>query len=364
MADETTQAEEETSWWVFDVFADSDLPSTSFDEPLEWPETLDWGDVGGEDAELRFPGTSDAGVTQFSDPIFPPAAEVEPFAPSAPPAPPAAPETAPEAAADQGEPTAAVPPLAALGGASAPRAVPATNHTVHERLPDSIWAGDAKVGAAGGGLGGGTTAVMADLDREAPGGWRRRFDLRHGNAPVIALISLVSLVLLGMFLSVRARNDVPTDSSQTRTTSDRIAVQNTLNTVPLTIPNTTLAGPPSTINLADLVPAAEDATAATAPATGSGAGGSTATTAPRATGGATAATQPPATQPTTATTAAPAPVETTTPTSAAPAPPVDSTTQTTARRTTTSLSLPTFPTTPGGSQPTYTLPTFPPGFGS
>jgi hypothetical protein len=358
MADETTQAEEETSWWVFDVFADSDLPSTSFDEPLEWPETLDWGDVGGDDAELRFPGTYDAGVTQLSEPIFPPAAEVEPFAASAPPAPPAPPETAPGAAADQGEPTAAVPPLAALGGASAPRAVPATDRTIHERLPDSIWAADAKVGAAGGGLGGGTTAVMADLDRESPGGWRRRFDLRHGNAPVIALISLVSLVLLGMFLSVRARNDVPTDSSQTRTTSDRIAVQGTLNTVPLTIPNTTLGGPPSTINIADLVPAPDDATTATAP-TGSGSGGSTATTAPRATGGTTATTQPSATQPTTATTAAP--VNTTTPTTAAP-PPVDSTTQTT-RRTTTTQATPrttidiTEYTIPGGHTiPSFTVP--------
>ena len=48
MADETTmQTGEELSWWDLDIFADSELPSTSLDEPLEWPETLDWGDFAG-----------------------------------------------------------------------------------------------------------------------------------------------------------------------------------------------------------------------------------------------------------------------------------------------------------------------------
>lgn len=355
MADETTQAGEETSWWVFDAFADSELPSTSFDEPLEWPDTLEWGDVGDADAELQFPVSSGGGSYDLSEAIFP---EGQDFAVDPPPAP------------------AAVAPLAALGG-GAPEGRQATGHSTHAPLPDSIWsadrpAADAVLRPAAGALGGDTT-VLADLDGDRGGGWRRRFDLRHGNAAVIALISVVSLVLLGMFMSVRARNDVPADSSQTRTTSDRIAVQRPLNTVPLTIPNTTL-GPPSTINIADLVPTAEDATnagAATSPATGSGSGssgggggggGTTGTTAaPRSTGSGTATTQPAAQQ--TNTTAAPAPVETTPPPTEAP--PVNTTTVTTRPRTTpTSITFPTFPTVPGdGTGRTYTVPTFPPGFG-
>ena len=87
MADETKQAEEETSWWLFDAFADSELPSTPFDEPLQWPDALDWGDVGGDDAELRFPGTFDFGSADPLQPISPTTAAAAPQAPVAPPAP-------------------------------------------------------------------------------------------------------------------------------------------------------------------------------------------------------------------------------------------------------------------------------------
>jgi hypothetical protein len=342
MADETTQAGEETSWWVFDAFADSELPSTSFDEPLEWPDTLEWGDVGDADAELRFPGGYD-----LSEPIFPVSGDVQ----TATPAEPA--EPLPETPNGDGEPTIAV-PLAGLGGGAAPVGRRPGAHSTSDRLPDSIWAPDRHASdtisrPAASALGGATTMV-AELDGNRPGGWRRRFDLRHGNAAVIALISFVSLVLLGMFLSVRARNDVPTDSSQTRTTSDQIAVQGTLNTVPLNIPNTTL-GPPSTINIADLVPAAEDATnAGQAAGSGSTAATTGTTAAPRAT---TATTQPAAQATNTTAATAPTTVATTTPTTAAP---VDTTTVTTRPR-------PTTPTTPTS----ITLPsipgfTWPPGF--
>ena len=67
MADETMQTEEETSWWAFDAFADSDLPSTSFDEPLEWPGTLEWGDFAAGEGDLQFPAIDDLA----SAPLFP-----------------------------------------------------------------------------------------------------------------------------------------------------------------------------------------------------------------------------------------------------------------------------------------------------
>lgn len=355
MADETTQTGEETSWWDLDIFADSELPSTSFDEPLEWPETLDWGDYSAGDGDLQFPGVGD----MESGPIFPPISD------PAPPAPAAIAER-PATGAD-GDPTMPhITVLSGLGGTPSGAPVArAAEQTGHERLPDSLW--------AGGGDGDGvrpvvttpTAAPTFSSERDGSGGWRRRFDIRHGNAAVIALISFVSLILLGMFMSVRARNQLP-DTSQTRTTSDQIQVQGTLNTVPLT---TTVTTTPPAINIADLVPPPPEDTTTVTDGGSTGSGGSSAqapTAAPRSTpaaGGGTGTTQP-AAQPTN-TTAAPqttAPPETTTPTTF---PPINqTTTPTTPRRT-----VPTFPslttTVPDddtGSN--ITLPTFPPGFGN
>ena len=351
MADETTQAEEETSWWVFDAFADSELPSTSFDEPLEWPEALDWGDFATDEGELQFPDIGDFA----SEPIFP-----EHVAPE-----PEVQRSAEDDGGDRTMPHGTV--LSGLGGGGAATA------EAGERLPDSLWAQAPAAGAGTNGNGNGhhrgaapalTTTMAAptfyaEADRGA-GGWRRRFDLRHGNAAIIALISFVSLVLLGMFLSVRARN-VP-DTSQTRTTSDQIAVQGTLNTIPLTTTVTTVA--PAPINIADLVPPAEDATTVTSGSgAGGGAGGSTATTAAPArstpaAGGTTGTTQPPATTATTA-----APQSTTQPeTTSPPSPPADNTTNTTRPRTSTSVPMPSIPsitTVPDNDGPSYTIPSIP-----
>lgn len=344
MADETTQTGEETSWWDLDIFADSELPSTSFDEPLEWPETLDWGDFPSADGDLQFPA-GDMG----SGPIFPPASDPGPPAPEPP---------APAAVGDPTMPHITV--LSALGGTpSRPPVAKAAEPTAQERLPDSLWAG------AGDGVrpaASTTTAGPIFSAEPESGGWWRRFDIRHGNAAIIALISFVSLILLGMFMSVRARNQVP-DTSQTRTTSDQIQVQGTLNTIPLTTTVTTTAPP---INIGELVPPADTTTVTAGSSAGAGGGGATATTAPRSTpaaGGGTGTTQP-AAQPTN-TTAAPqttAPPETTTP--PATSPPVDQTTTPTSSRRT----VPTFPslttTVPDNDTgPTFTLPTFPPGFG-
>jgi hypothetical protein len=352
MADETTQTGEETSWWDLDIFADSELPSTSFDEPLEWPETLDWGDYSEGDGDLQFPGIGD----MESGPIFPPIPDPAPTAPAAAAEQPATSDGA--GAGAGGDPTMPhITVLSGLGGTpSGARAARAVDQTPSERLPDSLWAG----GGDGNGVGPAATTTAAptfSAEGDDGGGWRRRFDIRHGNAAVIALISFVSLILLGMFMSVRARNQLP-DTSQTRTTSDQIQVQGTLNTVPLTTSVTTT---PPAINIADLVPPTpEDTTTVTAGgSTGSGTTSApVATAAPRSTpaaGGGTGTTQP-AAQPTN-TTAAPqttAPPETTSP-PATSSPPPD----------TTDTTRPRFPTTPTtATTPTteYTVPTFPPDF--
>ena len=359
MADETTQTGEDTSFWDLDVFADSELPSTAFDEPLEWPETLDWGELSAPGGDFGF-STDDPD----SDPIFPPAADPEVPAPEA--GAPAAPAAAPDAqwqAGGGGDETTMphVTVLSGLGGGASPAPVAkAAEPTTHERLPDSLWAGAAASPATGGGNGVApvvTTTIAAPALYAEPdagtGGWKRRFDIRHGNAAIIALISLVSLILLGMFMSVRARNEIPNTISQTPTTTDEIQV-GPLNTVPLTTTASTTA---SAINIADLVPPAEDATTPTAGTGGSG-GTSPATTAAPArttpTAGATATTQP-AAQPTN-TTAAPqttAVPDTTTPSVTAP-PASDVTTPTVPRRT-----PPTFPTTTPTVDSTPTIPSIP-----
>lgn len=366
MADETTQTGEDTSFWDLDVFADSELPSTAFDEPLEWPETLDWGGFSAPGDDAWF-STDDLD----SDPIFPPAPDPEVPAPEAgaPEAPAPAPDAQWQAGAGAGESTMPhVTVLSGLGGGASPAPVAkAAEPTTHERLPDSLWAGAAGTpGTAGGnGVAPVVTTTMAAPAPYAgpdggPRGWRRRLDIRHGNAAIIALISLVSLILLGMFMSVRARNEMP-DTSQTRTTSDEVQV-GPLNTVPLTTTVTTTA---SAINIADLVPPAEDATTPTAGAGASG-GTSPATTAAPArstpTAGATGTTQP-AAQPTNTTAAPPttAVPGTTTPSVTSP-PASDVTTPSLPRRTT-----PSFPTTTPTVDSTPTIPSIPgfptiPGF--
>lgn len=359
MADETTQTGEETSWWAFDAFADSELPSTPFDEPLEWPETLEWGDFSaGDDTALRFPQIDDLA----SEPILPPASALEPEPPSRPDPP-------RQAAGDNGDLTMPhVTVLAGLGGGTPSPPAADADLGAHERLPDSLWAPAPQAGTRGTPLV--TTTIAAPTFRAppdgGPGGRSRRFELRHGNAAVIALISFVSLVLLGMFMSVRARNNLP--DSQTRTADDQISVQVPLNTVPLTTTVTT-APPTAPINIADLIPPPppeEATTTAGSGSSGSSAGTSATTAAPARTtpaGGSTGTTQPAAQS--TNTTAAP---QTTTPpevTTPATSPPADqTTTPTTPRRT-----PPTFPslstTVTDNTAPTFTIPSIPgfPGFG-
>ena len=338
MGDEETQTKQEPSWWAFDAAADASPPPDPFGDPVEWPDALAWEQLF--ESDLR---ASAADLPSLDLGVDLDATKLE-----APPG--------------------------AGGDADGP---PAELHL--EPLPESIWApgggGDrqadddtavaaaaAAIGTFGGGTG--TTAVAAppspapstwaETDAGAvgpgPGRWRR-FDIRHGNAVIIALVSVVSLVLLGMFLSVRARNDVPIGTP----TGDRVATQGPTTSV--TLPPTTAttaAPPPSTISLSDLIPpnaAAPDPNAATA-GTGTPATRSTpaTTAAPARTsggGGGSGGSGQPASQPTN-TTAAPEPEP------AAPeptSPPASDTTTPTTRRQSTSI--------PDYSIPTWTMPSIP-----
>jgi len=400
MADDETQGPELMSWWTSDVLDDSALPPSTFDEPLLWPESPAWGDIEGAQPSG---GGFDALVDQTGDEVGPlfifpgetgTGAESDAqWGPSDDPSPN---EPADQVAAD--DTVQHLGPLAGLGGGgggggggsgggsggalrsgrvagedlpwpvavgAARTADPHTGRGVRSPELGSIWSNDFRSDPENlaGFAGLPAPAIYADTERSG-GGWRwRGFDIRPGNAAVIGLISVVSLVLLGMFLSVRARNDTPTDTSQARPTGDEISVTGPLNTVPLTttVTSTTLA---PVVNIADLLPPTGDAgsTGADAGSTAAGAGTPTVTTAPArpaaATGGGTAMTT--ATTRPTATTA-PAPP----PTTESPSPPATSPPATSPPATSPSVTTPTTrPPTPTPTftipvPPTYTIPTFP-----
>jgi hypothetical protein len=344
--------------------ADSSAPSAPFDEPLLWPETLPWGDAG--DAAMQAP-PMDADLDPAH--LYPAVPEV-PAAPlvaagGAPAADPDA-EWRPPGAGDDLDldvdldaTVAHMAPLAGLGGgasrsaagASATGEVPAL-----EPLPQSIWSYDGGPPEELVGMGViPAPAVYAEAERATREPRWRRLDVRPGNAAVIALISVVSLVLLGMFLSVRARNnDVPTDSSQPRPPADQLQVTGSLNTIPITTTVTTTA---PGIDIAGLVPAADVPNPGAAAATPVAGSGSTATTAPATRSAAptgTSATTTPAPQSTATTAAPPATTEVTTPPVTSPpvtSPPVDDTAPPTTRR--------SIPPTPTYTVPTVVFPTAP-----
>jgi hypothetical protein len=324
MADDEAQGQEASSRPAIDASTDSSLP-WAFDEPLVWPESRTW-----EERPAREPAP-------------------QPLLGAEPPPPPHL-DVQWQATEDD------------------------IDTTVHHDQALAGLGGGAEVAAPGGGGDIGlistsalpTPPVHPAAEQSSDGqGWRR-FDIRRGNVAVVGLISLVSLVLLGMFLSVRARNEVPTDSSQSQRPSDQISVTGSLNTVPLT---TTTTAPTAAINIADLLPAVDagaapssDPTAADA-GSGSGSAGTTATPSGGGTrsgggGGSTTATTQPAAQ-------APAPtsppatsptVEDTTPEDTAPPP--ANTTQ--ARRPTPTFTFPGFPTTTGSDddEPSYNFPSW------
>ena len=375
MADEESQVEEETSWWAFDAFADSDLPSMSIDEPLDWPDSLPWEEYS---AGAAPDGWGQSAPLPPADLAFPDDAD---------PDGPAEPVQVPLEDADlQWQPngydadaTMAPTPLAGLGG-GAPGPAPAGDGVADadavQPLPERIWSFDGGGDHRGDQVAGLATLaaplVYADNDGRGRGKWPRRLDIRRGNVAVVALISAVSLVLLGMFLSVRSRNDLPTDATASPPRTDQIATAGTRNTVPTTTAVVTTTVPGPVINIADLLPPAQGSTGGTTGgSTGAAGGTSSATTAPArstaapAGGGSTGAAQP-APQSTATTSAPEPPPETTTPTSPAP-PPADDTTNSTNRpRTSTSVALPSIPdisvpntgsTVPGGFNfPGFTIP--------
>ena len=326
MGDQDTQTQQERSWWAADGSPEDFASSPAFDEPLEWPDATAWEQLfeGGPPTQPAYvPEDFGAGL------LFPEAAPVE----------------------DGG------------GGR------PTEAHL--EPLPQSIWAPDpsgddqtdsARTAATVAALGGSGTAVavptpVAETETRPHGhragpAWLQRFHIRHGSAAVVALACCVSLVLLGMFLSVRARDNLPTQTSDFQPAGGEIVTQASTSVPPPTTAPPTTASPPSSISLSYLIPA--DA------ADGSGTGGTTArTTAPATTaapsrsaapsggsGGGSGSGQQP-----TNTTAAPDP-EPTTPPATSPPPDDTTTTPTTARRIN--------PTIPDYTIPTFTVPTWPP----
>lgn len=366
MADDEAQGQEDTSWLAFDAFADSSLPSTSFDEPLMWPDAGAWEEppAGGSEGppllRAEHPDDLEAGL------LFPPTPQ-DPVIEHA-----QLPNLDVQWQASGQDAGTTVHHDQALGGlgGGADLAASADSGPAVEPLSESIWAdtpgtnGDIGLIST---IALPTPPVYPAAARSPEGPLWRRLDLRQGNAAVVGLISLVSLVLLGMFLSVRARNDLLTDSSQSRRPSNEISVTGSLNTVPLTTTVTTTV-PAAAINIADLLPAVDADVEPTGNATAAEAGSgsrSPATTAaparrtgPSGGGGSTT----PAAEP-----AAKAPAPNSPPAPSAPVEPEPITTRpdtsptvdtTQPRRPSTTFTVPTFPTTstPGDDTPSYTIP--------
>lgn len=353
MADEDRPEQEDASWWAFDAFDDSALPTTTFDEPLVWPEALAWDDPpapGADDPsdldpELLLPPPP--GILDAVDAAFPPA----------PPAPdfvwePPAPDAHLDAPVLDADATAYIEPLASLGGGAGWPPPTAASESASPAewappLPDSIWTASDAPQPPPGFEGLLITSTMAPgAVYEADGGGRsdpgrRRFGVLRGNAAVIAMISLASLVLLGMFLSVRARDDVPTTtaSQSPPTTTDAISVTGSLNTIPLVTAETSPGSAPG-INIGELLAPTESTATPT-----------TVRSAPAASPTTTAAARP-----TTVTTTAPAPQATTSP--ATTSPPIDTTQPVTTRRPipTSSIVIPTAPTIPPQTTSSIVIP--------
>ena len=303
MGDRDTQTQQEPSWWAYDASPEDLASSPSFDQPVEWPDAMAWESLfaGGPETQPAYV-PDDLAV----DLLFAPEAEGGDVGGGPPIEAPLAPLPAsiwaPDPADDAPEPIQAT--MAALGGAATAVARPAP-------APMAV--------------------AEADAGRRAAPQWMRRFHVRHGNAAVVALACCVSLVLLGMFLSVRARDDLPTQTTQFEPTGGRLATEGPTSSVPQPTTTATTTAPPPSISLSDLIPA-------DAAATGTGdTSGTTARTAAPATTAAPSRTAAPSggsggsSQQPTNTTAAPVP-EPTTPSTTSPPPEDTTTTPTTARR--------------------------------
>lgn len=258
MADEHAQAQDH-AWAAVDAAPDSPLPAPSFDEPLAWPET-------------------DMFVPEDVRPVLP--SDVWPEEATAP----ATPDGFPIPGGNDHQQWLDGLDLGALDHNFAGRngtELDAERDLRLDPLPDSLWADDPVAEPLNQ-----PDPPVATSDQppptvyaepsHRPGRGKRWLEVRHGNAAVVALISFVSLVLVGMFLSVRARNELPTDTSQSRTPTGEIAAQGPLNTIPTPTTATTSTAPPS-VSIADLIPGADAGagagTDAASVGTGSGGGG-------------------------------------------------------------------------------------------
>ena len=225
MADEDTQGQEDTLWWALDDLPDASSPGTGFDEPLVWPESLVWDDdAAHRRRSRRAAGPARRAADRPRRRVRVPAGDRG--ARTASCGVDAGADRRPRSQLDWRRAgghgllrrAAGRPGRRSRSRRGATSAVPAARPpATGDNLPDSIWSDATDTAPVDGRLVSTTPAAATAFYAEADSGRRssrgRRFDIRHGNAGVIALISLASLVLLGMFLSVRARNDVPTDSS-------------------------------------------------------------------------------------------------------------------------------------------------------
>lgn len=307
MADE--QAATQGEWlWGDDPLDDPRPPGSAFDEPLQWPDALDWpppplplGDV-----DFQAPPAPEAADA----PMPPPPAPLEPLAFAAGPVPEVADERplepsdldpgpagevadeppldltaaapAPTAEAEAGEPEAAEPPpdldlipTSIWGPVSALRSEPAEPGTPVifgdtpaspvedtqlsvQPIPESFWdQGPDEEPPVAAPVGPQPRSpkprIYAEPERSRAGGAAAWFQVRHPTAAMAGLAVFVVLVVVGLVLSVRNKPDSSvTDAAQKGGT---ISAQRLPSTT--VIPTTTATTTP--VAVIDLQPPAADA---------------------------------------------------------------------------------------------------------
>jgi hypothetical protein len=347
MADEDAALTDESLWWGPDAPDDAPLPPASFDEPVAWPETIEWP-VAAADGDVVAGSAISPPLPQVDDGLLfdsEPRSSVDP-GPQGDPVPVGAVQADPvpvDAIQADDVPVDAMAPLPVAA------ADDAGNDFRLEPLAESIWDADPDplvppapteaAGAAGvpaAAATGRLTGVgprpatparpfYAEAEHRRPGTFGGRFQLRSAKGVMVGLAAVAALALFAIALSNRNGSNVGSTASPNPGAAGNIVTQGLpSSTVPGT--STTVAAPPSSV-------AATDAPAPPADATGAGAGAGT----PAAGGGtprpatpATPATTAPAraaapagqgggSAPSTADTPAPAPAPTPTPVTQPPA---------------------------------------------
>ena len=279
MGDEQRAVHDEPFVWAADADDDPSIASSSFGDPVEWPDAIEWP-VSAEPEETAavpvvdlFPDDHDAGIPPASPPVdaFPggaptsapgdahlddlPGLQLEPI-----------PESIWDAPPEPDEDTRLIP---AAPGPDA-TALPTVTTTPEAPRPSP------------------SAAVYAEPERHGARRPLAGLDLRRPSAAFVGLAALAALVLIAFAFSVRTRSHGAGTDTQAGPANGKISAQG-LPVSTLGTTTTATSSPPSSINLGDLVPA--DSTpppdAGTAADAGTAGGGAT----PRAatTGGGTPA---------------------------------------------------------------------------